>query len=105
MNLLQMMKQAGAIQKEMKGLQKGLAEKTVDVSTGGIKVVARGDMCIESIKIEPGIIDSRNPDRLEKAVLSAVNNALDAAKKEAGHEVSKIAGGLGLGDMLKGMNV
>ena len=103
MNIFQMMKQAGAIQKEVKGLQRELAGKKVDVSRGGVRVVARADMYIESIKIEPAVIDSRDSDRIEKAVLLAVNDALGAAKDGAVSEVSKIAGGLGLGDMLRGM--
>jgi DNA-binding YbaB/EbfC family protein len=103
-NLFNMMKQAGSIKKDMKKMQKQLAGQTVEFSSAGgqVKVVARGDMTIAEVSIDPEF--ARKPgDGLEKAVVAAVNGALAVAKKEAGKEMSKLAGGLGLGDLMGGL--
>ena len=85
----------------MKKIQKELAGRTVEASSQGVTVVARCDMSIADIKIDQSEIDSSNVERLEKMLVSALNKALDSAKKQAGSEMSKMAGGLGgLTDML-----
>lgn len=100
-NVFQMIKQAASMQKEFKRVQKELAKKIVESSSDGVTVIARGDMSIDNISIDPAVIDLSKPERLEKAVASAVNGALGAAKKLAGGELSKMTGGLGgLSDLL-----
>lgn len=101
-NVFKMMKQVHSMQKEMKQIEKTLAGKTADYSTGGVTATARGDMTIVSLKIAPESIDPSKIDRLEKAVTNAVNGALANAKKLAGSEVSKLAGDMGLGNLLGG---
>ena len=91
------------MKQQMKKMQKELAKKTVESSSGGVTVVARGDMSIASIKISPEMVDPAKVEKLEKSVTSAVSSALDSAKKMAGTEMAKMAGGLGgLADMLGG---
>jgi len=99
-NILKMVKQAASMQKEIKSIQKDLARKTVEFTGGGlVTVVARGDMSIDSIKIDPKLVNSSDTGRIEDLVVSAVNGALQVAKKQAESEMSKLAGGLGLGDI------
>ena len=58
----------------------------------------------DPIFLEEGSIDSANKSGLEKDIASAVNAALEAAKREAGSRMTKMAGGMGgLGDLLGGM--
>ena len=102
MNMFKMLKQAGSMQGEMKKIQKDLASKKAEGSAkdGLVKVVACGDMTIESIKIDSSLIDSSKSADLEEVVAVAVNDALTAAKNMAGAEMSKLTSGLGLDGLL-----
>ncbi|MDI6773916.1 MAG: YbaB/EbfC family nucleoid-associated protein [Verrucomicrobiota bacterium] len=103
MNVLKMMQQAATMRREMREIQAELEKKTVEysVSGGRVKVVARGDMSIESIAIDPQSVDPANVARLQELLVAGVNGALKAAKKKAGGEMSKMAGALGLGNLIQ----
>ena len=99
--MLDMMKQAASMQRDLKKMQKQLARQTVDFENAGIKVTARGDMSIVGISISPAVLEQSTPDKLGKQLTTAVNGALSAAKKSAGAEMSKLTGGnAGLGSLL-----
>lgn len=101
-NMFEMVKQAASMKKQMKKIQKELEKKTVEETSGGVTVVARGDMSVKSIKIALEDIDAAHADRLEKMIVAAVNKAMESAKKKAASEMSALTGGLGgLGDMFK----
>jgi DNA-binding YbaB/EbfC family protein len=104
MNMFKMMKQAATMQKEMKQIQKSLAKKTATFSVEGglIVATARGDMTLESIKIDPKVMENIKMDKLERVLVTAVNGAMSGAKDMAGSEMSKMAGDMGLGGMLGG---
>ncbi len=97
-NMAKLMKQASSMQKNMEKMQAELAEKTVEFSSGGgmVTVVARGDMSIESITIDPKVVDPDDVEMLQDLILAAVDGATKAAKEMASEEMSKITGGLGL---------
>ena len=100
--MFDMMKKAASMQKQMKQIQKELARKTAEGSSGIVTVVARGDMSVKSVAID-GEIGSIDLPKLEGMLVAATNSALDSAKKMAGGEMTKMTGGLGgLSDMLKG---
>lgn len=100
-NFMKMMKQAASLQKNMEVLQADLAKRTVEFSSGGgmVKVVARGDLSLESIKIDPKVVNPAEVDMLEDLVLSAVDGALKAARDMASSEMSKLTAGMGLPGM------
>ncbi|MCD6340098.1 MAG: YbaB/EbfC family nucleoid-associated protein [Verrucomicrobia bacterium] len=97
-NLGKLFKQATRIQQQIQAAQESLAQRTVEAASGGgaVKVVARCDETIQSIKIDPKAIDPEDPEMLEDLVLAAVNSALEKAKATAKEELSKAAGGLPL---------
>ena len=100
--MFDMMKKTASMQKRMKQIQKELARKTAEGSSGVVTVVAQGDMSVRSVTIN-GSIDTMDARKLEKMLVAATNSALDSVKKMAGGEMSKMTGGLGgLADMLKG---
>lgn len=82
-------------------LQSELAQRTVEAAAGGgvIKVVAKGDNTIASIKIDPKAVDPADLEGLEDLVVSGVNAALAAAKKMADDEMAKATAGLKLAGM------
>lgn len=95
--MMKMMQQAAGMRKQMKKMQKELEKKVVEVKSNNGKVVveARGDMSIKSISIDPSAFEELKLERVEKILITTVNAALNAAKKTAGTEMSKMQGGLG----------
>jgi DNA-binding YbaB/EbfC family protein len=91
------MKQAARMQREMEAVQQGLAQRTVEATSGGgvVKAVARGDGTLVSIRIDPQALNPADAQLLEEMVLTATNNALEQAKELAAREMAKITGGLG----------
>ena len=84
------------MQSKLAEIQEGLAEKTVEVSTGGgmVKVVANGLNEIVSIKIDDELINMNDREVLEDLVTGAVNEAGKKVKEMAQGEMTKITGGL-----------
>lgn len=98
MNMMKMMKQAATMQRKMKEVQEGLAQKTVEFSSGGgmVKATATGDMALTSLKIDPKVVAPDDVEMLEDLVTAAVDGALKAAKDLAKQEMGRIAGDMGL---------
>lgn len=103
-NMFSMMKQAMSMQRELKNVQKELAKQTSEfVGKGGlVKVVTRGDMTVESIKIDPQLLTASDVGKMENYLVVAINGGLAAAKEKAAKEMSKLTAGMGLPDMLGG---
>lgn len=93
-----LMKQAARIQKQLEAKQAELAAKTVESTSGGgaVKVVARCDGTIASIKMDPQAVNPADVGMLEDLVLTAANNALTQAKEIQNQEMGTVAGGLNL---------
>lgn len=97
MNMNNLMKQAQKMQKKMEETQAALAEKTLEVTSGGgaVKIVITGKKVIQSIKIDPEVLDPDDVEMLEDLMLSAVNEAIRQAEDMANNEMSKVTGGMG----------
>ncbi|MFH0778891.1 MAG: YbaB/EbfC family nucleoid-associated protein [Candidatus Eisenbacteria bacterium] len=95
-NLSSIMKQAQKLQEKIVQLQEELAERTVEVSSGGgmVTVVATGKQEIRSIKIDPEVVNKDDVEMLEDLVLTAVNEAKKRAEEMAREELAKITGGI-----------
>jgi DNA-binding YbaB/EbfC family protein len=102
MNVFKMMQQASSMQKDIKAMQKSLAGQIVEFKNGDVTAIARGDMTIESIKIDPRALKATQTGPLEKSIVAAVNGALESAKSKAGEEMAKITKGMGLEGLLGG---
>jgi DNA-binding YbaB/EbfC family protein len=101
MGKFDMLKKAGAMKSQMKKMQKEMAKQTAEGRSGGVTAVARGDMTLRSIAIDPDGVDVANTDQLQRQIVAAVNTALSSVQKVAAAEMAKSAGGLGgLADML-----
>ncbi|MBL9167074.1 MAG: YbaB/EbfC family nucleoid-associated protein [Verrucomicrobiales bacterium] len=93
-----MMKQAARMQQQMQEVQAGLVNLTAEGTSGGgaVKVVARGDSTIASIKIDPQAAASGDVGMLEDLVLLAVNQALNRSRDIANAEMSKVTAGMNI---------
>jgi DNA-binding YbaB/EbfC family protein len=92
------MKQAARMQQQMEKVQADLAARTVEATSGGgvVKVVAKCDGSVASIKIDPQAANPSDVTMLEDLVLSAVNQAIGQAKEIANSEMGKLTAGLSI---------
>ena len=92
------MKQAQKMQQQMEEIQSALANRTVEATMGGgaVKVVARCDGSLASIKIDPQALNPADAQLLEDMLLSALNQALSQAKEISTAEMGKATAGFSL---------
>jgi DNA-binding YbaB/EbfC family protein len=78
--------------------QADLASRTIEATSGGgaVKVVAKCDGSIASIKINPQALNPPDAQLLEDMILIAANQALAQAKEISNNEMGKITSGLNL---------
>jgi hypothetical protein len=93
-----LMKQAARMQQQMEAVQAQLAARTVEVTSGGgaVKVTAKCDGSIASIKIDPAAMNPSDAQVVEDMILIAANQALGQAKEIANSEMGKVTAGLNL---------
>ena len=84
------------MQSKLAEVQGGLADKMVEVSTGGgmVKVVANGLNEIISVHIDDELINMSDREMLEDLVVGAMNEVQKKVKELAQGEMSKLTGGL-----------
>ena len=92
------MKQAARIQRQMEDVQTQLSNRTVEATSGGgaVKVVARCDGTVASLKIDPQAANPADVQLLEDMVITAINNALAQAKEISNGEMGKVTSGLSI---------
>jgi len=92
------MKQAQRIQRQMEDVQSALAAKTVETSSGGgaVKVSARCDGTLASVKIDPQALNPSDAQILEEMLLTAINSALSQAKEISNSEMGRVTQGLNI---------
>ena len=93
-----LMKQAQRIQQQIEKTQSDLSGRTVEASSGGgaVKVVAKCDGLLQSIKLDPAAVNPADTQLLEDLVITAVNNALAQAKEISNAEMGKVTSGFSL---------
>jgi DNA-binding YbaB/EbfC family protein len=90
---MQMMRK---MQKQMEKIQAELAEKTMDVSSGGgvVTITITGDQKVQAIKIDPEAVDPEDVEMLEDLLVAAVNEAVAESQALAGEKLGALTGGL-----------
>jgi DNA-binding YbaB/EbfC family protein len=93
-----LMKQAARMKQQMEDIQNDLAKRTVEATSGGgaVKVVAKCDGTIGSVKIDPQALNPADAQILEDMILTAANQALTQAKEISTEEMGKVTAGLNL---------
>lgn len=86
------------MQQQMEQKQAELAEKTIEATAGGgaVKVVAKCDGTLQSIKLDKDAVNPEDVDMLEDMVLTAVNSALNEAKEVTAKEMGSVTQGMPL---------
>lgn len=98
MDINKLMKQAQKMQSQVADAQAALKSVTVEATTGGgkVKVVANAHLEVQSISIDPEVVDPDDVEMLEDLILSAVQEAQRLAKAKQESEMAKVTGGMGL---------
>jgi DNA-binding YbaB/EbfC family protein len=91
------MKQAAKMQQQMEQIQADLAKRTVEATSGGaVKVVAKCDGTLVSIKIDPQALNPADAQILEDMIIAACNQALGQAKEISNQEMGRATAGINL---------
>jgi DNA-binding YbaB/EbfC family protein len=110
-NMGMMMKQLQKMQEDMENARVELETETVEVSVGGgaITIVITGHQRVQSIKLNPELLDTSDPEwvtDLQDMLVAAVNGAIEQSQTMAANRMESISGGLGnipgLGGLLGG---
>jgi len=94
---MNMMKQAQKMQQEFLKMQQELEAAKYEFTAGGgaVKAVMLGTRQLESIEIDPEVVDPEDVEMLQDMILAAVNGALKASDDRTNQVMSKMQGGLG----------
>ena len=93
-----LMKQATRMQQQIEQVQAQLTSKTVEATSGGgaVKVVAKCDGTLASVKIDPQALNPSDAQILEDMILTATNQALNQAKEISNTEMGKVTQGFSM---------
>ncbi len=97
-NMNGMMKKMQKLQNQMQKMQEDLKQRTVDVSAGGgaVKLVMNGEKQVQSITIDPEVVNPEDVEMLQDLIAAAFNEGLQKVDDMLTSEMSKLTGGLGL---------
>lgn len=88
------------MQQDMAEAQESLESETTEVSVGGgaIKVVITGHQRVQSVEINPDVIDMDDEEwlaDLQDLLVAAVNQSIEQSQAMAAERMEAITGGLG----------
>ena len=91
-----LIRQAQQMQAQLAKAQEELESATVEGSSGGgvVKVIASGKQLIQSITLDPSVVDPNDIDLLQDLVLAAINDALVRSQQVAQERLGAITGNL-----------
>jgi hypothetical protein len=93
-----LMKKAMEVKSRVEELKESLAGETIESSSGGgmVKVVVNGTFKVESISIDPEIVNKDEVEMLETLIRAAVNDGVDKMQDHVKSRMSEITGGLNI---------
>ncbi len=96
MNINELMRQAKKMQEKYAKVREEAAQKTVEGTAGGgmVVVVVNGNNEVQSVKIEPDVVDPDDIDMLQDLIVAATNQAVQRATEMMHKELSALTGGM-----------
>ena len=93
-----MLRQLQGLQENLLKAQEEVAAMTVETSSGGgaVTVTVSGERRIQSITIQPEVVDPEDIEMLQDLIVAAVNQALEQVERAATEKVGAVTGGLEL---------
>lgn len=97
-----MLKQAQQMQVRLAAMQDEIAVTRTEATAGGgvVKVAMIGGSKLESIEIDPEVVNPADVDMLQDLILAAMNEVMDNAQKIAADKMSAITGGMNIPGLL-----
>ena len=100
-----LMAQVQEMQQQMASQQEALADETVSITAGGgaITVVISGHQRIQSIELDPDLLDPEEIEMLQDMLVASVNSAIEQSQALAAQKMEGLTGGLSINDLLGGL--
>ena len=94
----QAMQHLQRLQEEMLQTQEVLGEETVEVTVGGgaLTLVMTGHQKVQSVSIDPSVVDPEDVELLQDLIMAAVNEAVDRSQQMASERMGRFTAGLGI---------
>jgi DNA-binding YbaB/EbfC family protein len=88
----EMMQRAQQMQSRMGDLQRELAARSFEASSGGgmVEAAVSGGLRVISIKIEPSLLTGEDQSMLQDLVVAAINAALAKAQESVAQELARV---------------
>lgn len=86
------------MQEEMAATQAALETELINVTAAGgaISIVVTGHQRVQSIKIDPSLVDPNDVGMLEDTLVAAVNEAIVKSQEHSAQRLESVTGGLSL---------
>ncbi len=96
-----MLSRIGEMQERLQKAQEEVQTRVVEATAGGgaVKIEITGAFKVQSLKIDPEVVDPSDVGMLEDLVTAAVNEALEKVQALQAEPFAGLAGGLGLPNM------
>ncbi|MDY7039310.1 MAG: YbaB/EbfC family nucleoid-associated protein [Chloroflexota bacterium] len=100
-----MLQQIQKLQEEMVKTQEALGQEMVTVTAGGgaVTIIISGHQKVQSIAIDPDVVDPEDVEMLQDLIVAAVNEAIETSQKMAADRLGALTGGMnipGLGGLM-----
>ena len=84
------------MQEDMAATQTALESEIVNVTAAGgaITIAITGHQRVQSIKLDPSLIDPADPGMLEDTLVAAVNEAIVASQEHSAKRLEAVTGGI-----------
>jgi DNA-binding YbaB/EbfC family protein len=100
------MAQMQKMQEDMAKAQEELKDETITVTSGGgaVSVVINGHQRVESITVNPELLDPEDVELLQDMLVAAVNSAIEQSQAMSAERMEGITGGMGdINNLLGGL--
>lgn len=97
-NMQSMIRQAQKMQEDIENKKAELEEKDYTVTTGGgmVEITIKGNHEVQSIGLNPEVVDPDDVEMLEDMLVAAFNEAVRQIDEESERELEKVTGGLNI---------
>ena len=87
------------LQQEMLAAQEALGNEVVEITAGGgaVKVAITGHQRIQSLTIDPEVVNPDDVEMLQDLIVVAVNEAIEKSQEMAAQRMGKLTSGLRIG--------
>jgi len=93
-----LMRQMQRVQQQMETVQEEANQQVIEVTAGGgmVKLTINGALDVQSITINPEVVDPEDVEMLQDLILAAVNEGIKKAQALVSDRMSAVTGGLGI---------